>query len=164
MTDINFSIVWEDAQSGEYGSPEDPSPYFGLSREKLSRSLNGLQNPDEKVIDKSYIRVLFDYPLETEHILTLVPPDGKEYFTRASLGKAIALKYQEIYDEEEKTTELPVETLAQRMAKEGKECYLINRAETNGNWGIWGHALGDLDLHTVSYDNQQDYYTLGIDS
>ena len=30
---------------------------------------------------------------------------------------------------------------------------LINRAPTNGTYGIWGHVLADLVLHTVCIDS-----------
>ena len=41
---------------------------------------------------------------------------------------------------------------------------LVNRANTDGIHGIYGHDLGDLALHTVTYDIEAGKIYLGIDS
>ena len=41
---------------------------------------------------------------------------------------------------------------------------LYNRGRSSGTYGIWGHDLGDLVLHTVAFDAERNLYTLGIDS
>lgn len=142
-----------------------------------------MQNPDDVVIDKPSIRVVFNYPLAAEHVIELQPPFGAPNFTRVGLGKAISMQYQRIYEEEDKSTKLPVEsvadrnerlidempenTIAERTAKRRARqnaWKLMNRARTDGKWGIWGHDLSDLDLHTVTYDSEKDLYFLGIDS
>lgn len=163
---IKFSIVDPEAKEGEWRSASDPSPYFGLTKEKMEQSLSWMQDPDEVVIESGAIRVLFDYPLSESHVIRLIPPDGAGHFTRAGLAKAIALKYQEIYREERETTTLKEESIAERNRREGcKKCLnIMNRATTDGKWGIWGHDLGDLDLHAVRRAAGEDYYWLGIDS
>ena len=40
---------------------------------------------------------------------------------------------------------------------------MYNRITTEGKFGIWGHDLGDLILHTVWIDND-NVITLGVDS
>jgi len=165
MNNIKFQIIDPNELPGEWRSTERPSPYFGLTQDKMEESLSFLQNGEEIVINKPSIRVEFNYPLAKEHILELVPCDGNHYFTRATLAKTIALKYQEIYQEEKNTTTLPIESVADRTSSGGNRgCMLMNRAHTDGVWGIWGHDLSDLDLHTVSYHAPEDVYTLGIDS
>lgn len=160
-TEIEFEHIDPMAKSGEYYSKDEPSPYFHLTADGMDKSLGWLQKKDEIVIDKPSIRVEFNYPLRDEHIIELFPCDGKKHFTRGTLAQTIALKYQQIYREEDESTQLKVETVYERT---NGAFALVNRAETNGVWGIWGHVLGDLDLHTVSYDEEKDVYTLGIDS
>jgi hypothetical protein len=160
MKKISFELIDPAAKPGEYMSAEEPSPYFGLSKEQMERSLKYLQDGDEVVIPKNEIRVEINYPFANSHIFTLTPQIG-EVFTRSGLGIAIALKYQEMYDEEEKSTNLPIESVAERS---GGKCHLMNRARTDGKYGIWGHDLSDLDLHTVEYDVDLNLWILGIDS
>jgi len=160
MQHIDFKVIYPEAKSGEYGSAEDPSPYFGLSAERMTRSVGGLQDKFDVVIDKPRIRVVFSYPLEKEHIIELTPLFGAKNFTRVGLGKAVSVQYQRIYEEEEKTSSLREETYSNRY----ENCALMNRAPTDGKWGIWGHVLDDLDLREVEYDEEKDLYYLIIDS
>lgn len=161
---ITFQTTWPNAQPGEYGSSDDPTPYVRLANPQ--ESLENMSMADEIVIDKPSIEVMFNYPLEHEHILTIFPPDGESNFTRAGLAKAISLKYQEIYQEENESTAIIPESCAERSLREegGGGILLLNRVTTNGKWGIWGHVLEDLDLHSVWYDEEAGYYSLGIDS
>ena len=55
--------------------------------------------------------------------------------------------YKHIYDEEERTTQLPVESRAQRNPG-----FCRRRAHTDGTYGIWGYDLGDLLLRSFYYD------------
>ena len=50
------------------------------------------------------------------------------------------------------------------MAERNPGCFLINRAATDGTYGIWGHDLGDLVLHTIYYAPTSGEICLGIDS
>lgn len=160
---ITFMIIDPEAKDGEWGSSLDPSPYVGLSEDKLTNAVGWMQDKFDVVIDKPKICVLFDYPLAKAHKIYLVPLFGAKNFTRVGLAKAIAVKYQEIYAEEAKTSE---ESIGERLTRQGQtnDWQMANRAKTNGKWGIWGHDLSDLDLHTVTYNPEMDLYTLGIDS
>lgn len=40
---------------------------------------------------------------------------------------------------------------------------MYNRIKTNGDYGIWGHVLGDLMLHTL-YFEEKNVITVGVDS
>ena len=109
-------------------------------------------DPDEIVITKPQIRVSFSYPLGQEHIFKLTAPTGKDGFSRAGLAAKIARIYQYIYQEEEKTS----------PTTEGQESGLLNRAQTEGRFGIWGHELGDLVLDSVWFDAGEDVYRLRV--
>jgi hypothetical protein len=133
MNSIGFQVVYPDAPEGEYGSIDEPSPYIHLGK-RFQESMTGLQNPDEVVLNTGEITVKFSYPLRTSHNIQL-KSSHTDHFTRADLATAIAGKYKEIYREERRSV---------------------------GKWGIWGHCLDDLVLHTVSLRN--GVYMLGIDS
>lgn len=156
---IKFYHVDPEAAPGHYYSKEDPSPYFSLSDPE--RSLGMLLDRYEVVIPYKSILVKIDYPLERPICIQLRALDGKTSFTRGDLAMSIAHAYKNIYKEEELTSTLPAETMNERNMG---DVPLINRARTNGCYGIWGHALSDLDLHTVYVSDDGKICTLGIDS
>lgn len=154
MPKVEFQVIYPDSAPGEYGSKEDPSPYISLANEKEWQ--DNLINPNEIVIKSKDIRVLFDYPLSKPHVVTFHNDSG---FTRYELADIITKHYQFIYQRERETSSLKEETSHERYGNR-----LLNRAETNGEFGIWGHVLEDLLLHKVTYDKAKKYYTLSIDS
>ena len=116
----------------------------------------------ECVIPESSILVLYSYPLgttgpsEEERKLGgwIFEEKSEGGFSRRSLVKAITDRYQEIYEEEERTT----------TAEAGLIPSMLNRSPTDGKYGIWGHEIQDLVLHTVTYNSENGVYTPGIDS
>jgi hypothetical protein len=157
---VTFAVLCPDAPPGEYGSREDPSPYISLEDPEPDLAL--LLHADDRVINQGMVRVLYRYPLGTAGpsaeeqarggwIFEAAAPEG--FFTRAALARAIAARYQAIYAEEEGNA-----------PPAGDLPGMLNRATTDGQYGIWGHRLGDLLLHTVGHSAEADLYTLGIDS
>lgn len=71
------------------------------------------------------------------------------------MANMILKKYHEIYKTESETTKLKVERYPQSK--------LINRARTDGKYGIWGHELEDLILMDMYLDTDR-VYKLSIDS
>jgi len=108
----------------------DQNDEFNRER-KLSES--------EVVIPATSIKIVIDYPVEYK---ATYEHESKNGFTRKHLAELIAKDYQEMYDEEEATTVI-VPTNIPGM---------LNRCETNGKYGIWGHNIDDLILHTAKYD------------
>merc|ERR1719186_2534076 len=131
-----------------------------VSLSDVESDISVMINADEIVVpeDKQSINVVFDYPLKKKFVFELESPRGKG-FTRGELVTAIAGKYQGIYMEEEETSDLPVETMAERYGGS-----LLNRAETEGKYGIWGHELGDLVLGEVTFKPEKNLYYLSISS
>ena len=62
---------------------------------------------------------------------------------------AISKKYNEVYAEEEKTANTKTIPIDKRTG-------LINRNETDGKYGIWGHDLSDLDLSGIEVYKTKD--------
>ena len=129
-----------------------------ISIEKPENQVNRLIDADKVVITYSEITLVIDYPLNKPAEFILKSP-GKG-FTKKQLVLEISKKYHEIYDAEEssaKNKTIPVEK------REG----LINRNETDGKYGIWGHDIGDLDLSSAEVykmENGKIQILLGIES
>ncbi len=136
------------------------SPYVHLTKEGFSKSLRHMRGKTEAVLHASPVVLVIDYPMTNVYRETLSSPTGT--FTREQLCKAVAEAYQRIYDEERATTTLPVETVAARNP--GCCLKLINRAATNGKWGIVNHVLGDLLLYDITYNPSTYELELGVDS
>ena len=91
------------------------------------------------------VKVIFDCPFQREYIFTM-KSDLATGFTLGGFLSAVRQQYAQMYATEEQTTSLPVESHAERAAREGTESCFVNRAATNGVYGIGGHDLGDLGV------------------
>jgi len=125
---------------------EGPSPYVHLADPQ--KALKWMRNPNEVVSTETELTVILDYPLRGEFSFPIqsASPGG---FTRKELAQKISDLYKKVYEEEEKTSKIPVTPMDQRKG-------LINRNETNGKYGIWGHDLDDLDLSTIEISRGAD--------
>jgi len=98
--------------------------------------------------------LIIDYPLKKPFKKIIKGPK-----TLQQMVDIIVLEYRNIYEIERKTSTLKEESIKSRT--KGKSP-VINRAETNGKYGIWGHDLGDLDLHSIYIGGGKIH--LGVDS
>lgn len=109
-------------------------------------------DPDEIVIPDDNVIIIFSYPLKEDFQFEFEHKGG---FTRKQISEVIMQQYASIYAEEEQT------------APEGDPGHLphliYNRATSTGKYGIWGHDIGDLYLHSL-YKQDDGTYTLGVDS
>ncbi|WP_173003180.1 hypothetical protein [Chitinophaga sp. SYP-B3965] len=145
LSEISFSVK----------EGNDFSPYIEIANPK--EALVNLIDKNKKVIDEDTITVIIDYPLTKSYTFELVSPGG---FTKQTLIQEICKHYHLIYAEEEKTTTTKVIPLEERKG-------LINRNETNGKHGIWGHDIIDLVLSEILVYRTakgQIVLTLGIES
>ena len=148
---ILSSIVLIVDRDGDYGSPEDPSPYVHLAA--AEEDVANMIDAEQVVIPRASIRVAVDYPLQEEHIFTLTSDDSAG-FRRGELALKIAQLYQRIYAEEERSSAEPA----------GLVPGLLNRTRTEGTYDIWGHGLGDLGLVGVQHKPNRDVWVLEVDS
>lgn len=134
---IEFKIIDpSNPPDAEWESEENPSPYVSLD-DGLEESISKMVDRDEIVINKPFIRIMFSYPLSNDFIIDLT--SSKSHFTREDIARAVAMKYQQIYTEEEESSSITPETYAEKNLKEtGHYGGLLNRVNTNGSWGIWG--------------------------
>lgn len=88
------------------------------------------------------------YPLDV-----IVEGEVEKVFTVGELLWKVAQIYEKIYQEEEETTKIEVGQMSEN---------LINRNQTDGKYGIWGHDIGDLVFEgIVIYDNAVIEFYIG---
>lgn len=145
---VSFSYRY-DEETG-WDDEDNVSPYISLL--DPTKSIEGQRFPNEIVIPMSEILIIFDYPLENA-ITFPYQGDCEGGFTRAHLARCVCTGYKRIYDEEEAAVGDPGTVSS----------HCMNRATSHGPYGIWGHGLGDLVLHTVTQVGE-NIFTLGVDS
>ncbi len=119
------------------GSPElikmtmTPSPTSSGPRNdyvELYRDVRTIKQPDKLMTALETIQIFFDYPLTNPVEITFYHPGG---FTRRDFIDAVESGYRAIYAME---------------ADPGTHSPLLNRATSEGPFGIVGHYIDDLDL------------------
>lgn len=119
---------------------------------KKGISKNPYRNIPQKVFNmrgrfiKLSGNVFIDYPLSC-----IVEVPVKNVKTIGSLLWHISQAYQEIYEEEKKSS-----SFTQAMGSVDKKGHqmICKRGKSNGKFGIWGHSLGDLWFEKITiYDN-----------
>lgn len=99
-------------------------------------------------------KIIIKYPLDIKAEVNIY-----NVKTVNDLLSDIVKGYQEIYRMEEDSTVKK----ASRICDEIPGCPLINRGRTSGLFGIWGHFIDDLAIHTV-FIHENGYVTIGVDS
>lgn len=143
--DLGYMSIVDGEWSAGYCYCEDCDP--GEKCDGCEKSLD----PDEIVIPSQNIIIFYDYPFKDEfpHVHHTKNQVG---FTRREISEQIMARYAEMYKEEDEDV----------GSATGYVPGMLNRQKSNGRYGIWGHNIGDLQLHTMQkVDNG---YVLGIDS
>jgi hypothetical protein len=137
-SEILFQLKTADSSYLEY-FPDGIIPWISL--EDADKELFQLEKRHEFVLKERVVDIVIDYPVKNPVIIEL-KSNGKSGFTRAELALKISKEYKRIYREEEASANVKTIPLEER---EG----IINRNQTDGKYGIWGHDLGDLDLSAI---------------
>ncbi|WP_177765013.1 hypothetical protein [Flavobacterium sp. I3-2] len=124
-----------------------------ISIEHAPNEISRLVNPDEILIKQTSAKLIIDYPLNNPAIIEITNVNG---FSRKDLILIISKKYIEIYNEEEASAKTKTIPLEQRTG-------LINRNQTDGKYGIWGHDISDLGLSGIElYQNKAGQITISL--
>jgi hypothetical protein len=107
-------------------------------------------NPEEDILPAGKYTLKITYPLSNPYIQMI---DSEVPIKRKSLVELIAVAYRYIYIVEKQSSEVAPALIPG----------MLNRIQTNGTFGIWGHSLGDLMLHTV-YVDEDNVITVECDS
>lgn len=159
---VDLNIQMQDRDYDQNDAPFIPDKWtdinFNMVLEGKDIIQNHLRNPDQIIIHEQNIKFMIDYPLEREFLFNYTSFNPEGWTAREILTKIIEI-YNGIYKEEDRSMDIKLETLEQRMARGG----LINRGKSNGTYGIWGHDIGDLFIEGVSYDKSTKtvYPTMG---
>lgn len=139
---IDFEVQATEEESKDFEDGIIP----WISIENPENEIDKLINSDKIVIPYSEITVIIDYPLNkpTSFVLT----NSKNGFTKKDLILEISKKYHEIFTIEETTATTKTIPPDERKG-------IMNRNETNGIYGIWGHDIGDLDLGSIEVYKSQ---------
>lgn len=119
--------------------------------------------PDERIIltpNKTYTLII-DYPLRNTYTQEI--KSGKKGTSLREVLNIAVDAYKKIYKDEKKTSKLKEESIAERnKGKSGMKSRLMNRASTDGIYGIWGHDLSDLTITNIIVKGNKIY--LSVDS
>lgn len=153
ISEVEFKLKASDEQKKDWTDGYIP----WISLDNPESQINQLVDADEVIIKQQAINIIFDYPLNNPATFEFKNPNG---FNRKELILAISKKYHEIYSEEEKSSKIKTIPLDKRTG-------IINRNETQGKYGIWGHDLSDLDLSGIEVHETNEgktYILLVIES
>ena len=135
--------------SGENNWTDDDDMSCYINIESPEDDILGQEFPDEIVIPFNEILIKYTYPLSKSVVLGFKSDNG---FTRAELARKICEGYHRIYNEEESAVGNP-----------GNISGMLNRALSEGPYGIYGHDIGDLLLYSVRQIDG-NMFGLGVDS
>lgn len=107
-----------------------------------------------KKLGTTVSKIIITYPLSQNAEINI---SGVE--TLNDLLKDVVESYQKIYQMENESS--PKKAMI--MCEEFPECSLINRNRTDGMFGIWGHTIEDLAIHTI-YIYKDGSIKVGVDS
>ncbi len=132
--------------------PEDAKDYdngliTGIELDKLEAVVQDLDKADEVVVSENEVTLEIDYPLDILYKETLKA--SSKGFTRKELIKEISKRYHLIYADEEATAKT-------KTIPQDKRGQLLNRNDTDGKYGIWGHDLSDLYLTGIEVYKTKD--------
>lgn len=151
---INFELKANQEQKKDFENGFIP----WINIQDYQKEIAQLNNADEIVIPENEVTLIIDYPLNNP--VSFILKTTEKGFSRKILIAEINKKYLDLYEVEENTAK------TKTIPKEERD-RLINRNQTDGKYGIWGHDLGDLDLSSVEvYKDKAGKITivLGIES
>lgn len=143
-----IELGYMSVERGEWSNGEC---YCEINEGEKCRPCRTQLDPEEIVIPKREVVVVYRYPFNGsyshKHITT--NPEG---FTRREISEQIMQRYKQMYEEEDQDMGGPT----------GNIPGLMNRDTSTGRYGIWGHGIGDLCLHSL--EQRGKVYQIGVDS
>ena len=100
---------------------------------KEARAKKMLLDAEVVVVPTPEIEIKFSYPMTVPKVVVRKSDTG---FTLLDIAKIVHEEYVKIYREEDET----------KKHQEAHGGGLLNRGDSDGKYGIWGHDLGDLYL------------------
>lgn len=139
---IEFSVVAAEDEREHFD--DGVAPWINLVTRDTE--LERLIDPDSIALNYPRAKLVFDYPLASPTTREISTPG--EGFTRRQLVELIGKFYEEIYDEEEASATTKTLPMSERR--------IMNRNQTDGIYGIWGHDLDDIAISGVEVRRLRD--------
>jgi len=145
------SIKLGDIQIEGYNEKTPLYPDWMIEDSHYKREIKETKENDVILPAKTSFELVIDYPLSNEFRKKF--KTGVKGMTRRQFINLAVKSYKYVYDTEDKDV----------GHKTGNIKGMYNRQTSEGRYGIWGHALGDLVLHTA-YIKKGNVIELGVDS
>jgi len=123
---------------------------------KVDSDGENIINHDEIITKLEDIEIFFNYPLNDPFITSFHNEGG---FTMADFHRVVRDEYRRIYREEEAASGDP--GIVGPISPDGTTC--VNRAQSDGPYGIWGHVIGDLYIEGI-FETERGKFRLSIGS
>ncbi len=135
------SLSIKKSQLGEYGDIEKHRGDFEMN---------------DVIMKAKSVEFLIDYPLDNPAHLTITDlPKGQ--LTPHLICKSVSEVYHEIYRIEDQGMEIS-------KSQEVGGITFLNRPNTDGMFGIWGHGITDLDIERLTFfDEGEGRVLVGLD-
>ena len=157
MKDKKKEIVLGDISMWNWEVSKGLFPKYILDDEEEAEYIKKT-TPDEVIFPANQLyKLRITYPLSYPYCKKFTT--SEKGMTRIEFVQLCVEAYQSIYAEEERTTKGKKNPI-DRPFERG----LLNRPTTKGRFGIWGHSLDDLVLHTAYLKEDTGEITLGVDS
>lgn len=119
----------------------ETDPYNWMDLRDVRENFATLLDADEVVLEATEATLVLSYPFDIAATRVIRPTNGKS-FTRGELVLLINETYQEIYRLEDNSQSSPTPPVHERGT-------YLNRPESDGAFGIWGHDLDDLGIAEI---------------
>ena len=116
-------------------------PFNWMDLRDVRKNFKALLDADEIVLEAGEASLALTYPLNIAATRSIRPSNGTA-FTRGELVTLINETYEEVYRLEANSQSSPTPPLHERGT-------LINRPQSDGTFGIWGHDLDDLGISEI---------------
>lgn len=145
MADFEINVIRDKGTEDEFSSCPRVCEYLEFLAQRLlgTPCSDHLIDPNELIVKESTITITFNYPLTNSIKLTFTNPGG---FTRFDFFRCVYEGYLNIYKQEESVDCDP-----------GMMPGMLNRAKSDGPYGIWGHVIEDLFLEGVEDKGNGNY-------
>lgn len=135
LSEITFRVKVDSKK----GFKNNIMPWISIKNPEFE--IENLIGKDEIVIENNIVTIIIDYPI-SKPIEIEIKSNTYKGFTRRQLAERISEEYNRIYREEEESAKTKTTPINERKG-------IINRNQTDGKYGIWGHDIDDLDLSRI---------------
>ncbi len=140
--EIETSIAIQSELDEDAIADGETEPFNWMDLCDVPENFSRLLNAGEVVLEAPEAILALTYPLAIAATRSIRPADGKA-FTRGELVRLIDETYREVYRLETNSQSSPTPPVHERG-------HLINRPESDGIFGIWGHDLEDLGIADIN--------------